>query len=54
MSEKQKLPDCKYNKSIMCPANIRHCDKCAWNPAVNKVRLEKVRREHTHYVKADD
>lgn len=49
MSEvNSKIPDCKHNKTIMCPENSRHCDKCAWNPAVNKKRLEKVRMEHTH------
>lgn len=40
--------DCKFNKTIVCPENNRNCDKCAWNPEVNKLRLAKVREEHTH------
>lgn len=37
---------CKYNDGVGCSKLHRHCERCGWNPAVAKARLEKFCHKH--------
>ena len=34
--------DCKFNKGVAC--DIHQCETCGWNPAVEKMRIEELRK----------
>ena len=34
--------ECKYNHGILCDDKKPRCDLCAWNPAVDTWRKEKI------------
>ena len=39
------LPSCRFNRQIDCEERWKkpHCEKCGWNPEVEKVRIEKLK-----------
>jgi len=34
---------CRFNIGVTCTDKLL-CPKCGWNPEVNKIRVEKIRR----------
>lgn len=36
---------CPYNEECSCDPARRCCERCGWNPAVAKVRLERICRK---------
>ena len=38
--QKPKEAECKYNDGVLCAR--RKCEKCGWNPEVEKARKEKL------------
>ena len=34
---------CPFNQAVDCDKDNRNCDKCGWNPDVDKERKEKTR-----------
>lgn len=33
---------CPYNEECSCDPSRRFCERCGWNPAVAKARLERI------------
>lgn len=36
---------CPYNEECSCDPTRRFCERCGWNPAVAKSRLERICRK---------
>lgn len=43
----EHIPDCPHIKHspVGCALADRKCDRCGWNPAVDKVRRQKIREK---------
>lgn len=44
------VPSCIYNKMVECPESMRICQKCGWNPEVERQRTLQFASEHPELV----
>ena len=43
IKKKPDFPKCTYNPGVCCHPAVKKCDKCGWNPAVEKARNAKIK-----------
>lgn len=53
INKKPDFPKCPHNEGVCCHPVVNKCDRCGWNPAVEKARNAQIKRDMKLFFKEE-